>query len=189
MGLYCIVGLGNPGSQYSQTRHNAGFLVVEQLLKEYGATMKEGFQSLYCKVNYEGRSVLLVKPQTFMNLSGQAVRAVTDYYKVDLSKVLIVYDDLDLPVGALRFRTSGSAGGHRGLTSIIEHLHTTGLSRLRLGIGRPAEGIPVPNYVLTPFAGGERESFNEIVRKAAASSLAFIRQGPEYTMNHFNINP
>lgn len=189
IGVYCIVGLGNPGSQYSQTRHNAGFLVAERLTAQFGVKMKEGFQSLYAKIVDDGESFLLVKPQTFMNLSGLAVKAIIEYYKVDLTKVLIVYDDMDLPVGALRFRVSGSAGGHRGLTSIIEHLHTTQLARLRIGIGRPPEGIPVPDYVLTGFKGEEREIFNKMVDKAAEAVLAYIHRGPDFTMNHFNIHP
>ncbi len=188
--MYCIVGLGNPGHEYHETRHNAGFLVVDRIADECGATInRSDFRSLYCKVNYQGYDILLVKPQTYMNLSGEAVAAITAYYKVNPDHVLVIYDDLDLPLGGLRFRQAGSAGGHKGLTSIINILKTQAIPRLRVGIGRPPAPIPVVDYVLTKFTKLERPVVEGIVSKGAQAGLAFVTHGVNYTMNHFNITP
>jgi len=184
--LYCLIGLGNPGAKYHQTRHNAGFLVIDQLLEHFQSGLGNGFQSQYSKVRFSGQELLLVKPQTYMNLSGEAVVQIVNYYKIPLEKVLVIYDDLDLPVGALRFRTSGSAGGHNGVKSIIQHLNTTEFARVRIGIGRPPAGVSVPDFVLTSVSREEQELFQSGIRTAAAAALAFVEKGPVYTMNHFN---
>jgi len=189
-GLYCIVGLGNPGAQYSQTRHNAGFLTVDRLLELTGVTsLKNDFRSLYAKLEWHGNPLFLVKPQTYMNLSGEAVRPLVDYFKIPLERVIVVYDEMDLPLGALRFRLGGSAGGHRGLASVIQHLGTDRVARLRIGIGRPSAGTEVTDYVLSGFSGADKTVFEESIAKAAEACLAFIDKGAEYTMNHYNITP
>lgn len=189
-GLYCIVGLGNPGTQYSQTRHNAGFLTVDRLLEKTGVTsLKKNFRSEYAKTEWHGNPLFLVKPQTYMNLSGEAVRLLLDYFKIPLERVIVVYDEMDLPLGALRFRLGGSAGGHRGLASVIQHLGTDRVARLRVGIGRPPEGMAVTDYVLSRFSGVEQPVFNESIIKAAEACIAFIDKGADYTMNHYNITP
>lgn len=188
--MHCIIGLGNPGPEYCQTRHNAGFLAVDHLAEKLGVSMtRRGFQSLYASGNLEGKSLLLVKPQTFMNLSGEAVKQVLDYYKISSSQIMVVYDDLDLPLGALRFRTLGSAGGHKGMKSIIELLQTEEFARLRLGIGRPPQGVSVTDYVLTRFSALESPIMAEMIQKAGEAAMAFICQGSNYTMNHYNVMP
>lgn len=187
--MYCIIGLGNPGKQYELTRHNAGFLVIDKLLENANEKLEKGFKSLYCKTSLHNQPVLLVKPQTYMNLSGEAALEITRFYKIPLPKILVVYDDLDLPVGALRFRKNGSAGGHRGLTSIIQLLGSDQIARLKLGIGRPKPPIPVVDYVLTPFTGEEKLLFEDSLSKAGEAVLAYLQYGLDYSMNHFNSKP
>lgn len=184
--MLCLVGLGNPGPKYENTRHNAGFLVIDQILDELKIPTKNTGKSVLGKTKYQGTDLLLVKPQTYMNCSGEAVRELVDYYKIDLKQVLIIYDDLDLKLGAIRFRPAGSSGGHRGLSSVIDFLKTNQISRLRLGIGRPSDGRPIVDYVLMPVAETERELFKQSINRGAAAALAFVTQGPLYVMNHFN---
>ena len=187
--MFCIVGLGNPGPEYHSTRHNAGFLVVERIAKEWGFHLnKHAFQSSYCRATYQGQDLILAQPQTFMNLSGEAVGAMVRYFKIPPANVLVIYDDLDLPLGMMRFRLSGSAGGHRGLTSIIKCLGTQEIPRVRVGIGRPAGSMAVVDYVLSRFTEAEQPVFNDILNYGAKAAAAFITEGPAFTMNHFNIN-
>lgn len=189
--MFCIVGLGNPGIEYKQTRHNAGFLVVDQVADHYRACFqKKGFESLYVKMTIEERTVLLVKPQTYMNCSGRAVFSLVNYFKIARQEVLVIYDDLDLPLGAIRMRLSGSAGGHRGLASIINQLGTSEFTRLRIGIGRPdEEARSVSDFVLSPFKGNERAVFDESIERAKLAVISFVTEGPNYAMNHFNFTP
>jgi peptidyl-tRNA hydrolase len=185
--LFCIAGLGNPGLQYQETRHNAGFLVIDQLARKAGVKVnKRDFHSLYMKTAIGNQDCLFIKPQTFMNLSGQAVSAVVSYFKIPLHQLMIIYDDLDLPVGKIRFRLSGSPGGHKGLTSIIEMLGTDKIPRLRVGIGRPDNGQAVVDYVLTGFGGDQKQLFLQSIECAAMAAGSFVTDGPEYVMNHFN---
>jgi PTH1 family peptidyl-tRNA hydrolase len=187
--LYCLVGLGNPGLKYAKTRHNAGFMVIDQIINNLGGSLKHDFESEFTKINYQGYPLLLVKPQTFMNCSGQAVVQFINYYKIAIDRLLIIYDDLDLNVGTTRLRLSGSAGGHRGLTSIIETLNTRQIPRLRLGIGRPAQIQSVVDYVLTTFTKDEMVQFCLGVKRAADAALSFVVNGPERTMNEYNREP
>lgn len=184
--MYCIIGLGNPGKQYQLTRHNAGFLAVDNILQKLAVGVEKGFKSVYCKTVYQGNPLLIVKPQTFMNLSGEAALEIVRFYKIPLDKLLIIYDDLDLPIGGLRFRQSGSAGGHNGLKSIIQLLGTDKIARVRIGIGHPVSPLPVVDYVLTACEGEERLLFDRCIEKAAEAALSFVCHGPDYTMNHFN---
>jgi PTH1 family peptidyl-tRNA hydrolase len=184
--VYCLVGLGNPGLKYQKTRHNAGFLVIDQIIANLGGSSKHNFDSEFVKINYQDQQILLVKPQTFMNCSGQAVVQFINYYKIELDQLLIIYDDLDLNLGVIRLRINGSAGGHRGLTSIIEVLHTKEIPRLRLGIGRPTNNIEVVDYVLTSFEKDDWEHFKQEVRRAAEAALSFVANGPQLTMNRYN---
>jgi peptidyl-tRNA hydrolase, PTH1 family len=185
--LFCIAGLGNPGLQYQETRHNAGFLVIEQLAKQTGVKLsKRDFNSLYGKALIGGEDSILVQPQTFMNLSGQAVLGATTYFKIPVGQLLIICDDLDLPLGKIRFRLSGSPGGHKGLTSIIQMMGTHEFPRLRVGIGRPKDGQAVVDYVLASFNGEERKLFFDSIERAAVACTYFITDGPHYVMNHFN---
>jgi PTH1 family peptidyl-tRNA hydrolase len=184
--LFCLAGLGNPGPKYRNTRHNAGFLVIDRILDALHLTPKEAFNSLFVKTGYQGQDLILLKPHTYMNLSGQAVAAVVNYYKIETSKLLIIYDDLDLKVGATRLRLSGSAGGHRGLGSVIDHLKTDQIPRLRIGIGRPVPGTAVVDYVLTAMEEPLRSDFREGIGRAAEAGLSFVAKGPEFTMNRYN---
>lgn len=187
--MFCLIGLGNPGSQYSQTRHNAGFLVIDRIAELTNIKIdKKGFRSNYGKGFINNNPVLLVKPQTFMNLSGEAAGPIINYYRVPLSQVLIIYDDMDLPLGSIRIRLSGSAGGHNGLTSVLSSINSQNVPRLRVGIGRP-NNESVVDYVLTAFSGREMEEFNASISKAAEAVISFVTDGPEYAMNKFNRNP
>ncbi len=185
--MFCIVGLGNPGLQYQETRHNAGFLTVDNLAEHCKVRLdKKGFQSIYGKIKVAGEDVFLIKPQTFMNLSGLAVAAIISYFKIPHNNTLIIYDDLDLPLGKLRFRLSGSTGGHKGLTSIIKETGNSNIPRLRIGIGRPQSDERVEDFVLTSFKGEEKKLFMKTIARAAEAANRFVTDGPEYVMNNYN---
>ena len=187
--LFCLIGLGNPGRKYLQTRHNAGFLVVDRIAEEVNIKLdQKGFQAVYGKGQFNGEQVLLVKPQTFMNLSGDAVGPLIRYYRIPLERVLIIYDDLDLQLGAIRIRLSGSAGGHNGLSSVLKAIGDQAVPRLRVGIGRPAEE-KVVNYVLTTFTGSDLDEFKASIIRAAQAGIIFVTEGAQTAMNRFNRNP
>jgi PTH1 family peptidyl-tRNA hydrolase len=183
-----VVGLGNPGREYEETRHNAGFLVVDYLAHAEGVTFSPSrFQALLARATIGDHIVLLVKPQTYMNLSGLAVAALVRFYKLDpKDDLLIVSDDLDLPLGRLRFRMRGSHGGQRGLLSIINELGTDEFSRLRLGIGRPLENEDAKGHVLSVFDPEEEPVLDEVILTAAGAVCTWIKKGPIEAMNSFN---
>jgi PTH1 family peptidyl-tRNA hydrolase len=181
-----VVGLGNPGRQYAGTRHNVGFDVIDYLAKGPGVgSSRSAFQSEVVEMTEGGEKVLLVKPQTFMNLSGRAVRAVLDFYKLTPADLLVVCDDYNLPLGKLRVRAKGSAGGQNGLKNIQDQLGTDEYPRLRVGIGQPAPGEAV-DFVLTRFKPGERAAADEAVANAANGVLVWVRQGLAACMNRVN---
>lgn len=187
--LFCLIGLGNPSRQYSQTRHNAGFLVIDRIAEEANLQLdQQGFQSVYGKGLLNGKQVFLVKPQTFMNLSGEAVGPFIKYYRIPLEQVLIIYDDLDLPLGMIRIRLSGSAGGHNGLSSVLTAIGDQTVPRLRVGIGRPADGRVI-DYVLSAFSGAELNEFKASINRAAQAGISFVTEGAQAAMNRFNRNP
>ena len=161
-----IVGLGNPGPQYAETRHNIGFLLVDLLAEVYKLQFRAKFQGLWADGNVEGERILLLKPQTFMNLSGQSVRELTNFYKILGSDLLIVHDDMDLPLGKIRLRDQGGAGGHNGIKSILAELGTEKFSRLKLGVGRPPKDYDPARYVLSPFAEDETKQLDEVLGRA-----------------------
>lgn len=180
-----VVGLGNPGPEYARTRHNLGFMVVDELARRAGAgPAKRRFRADIVTVTLGGESVTLVKPQTFMNLSGHTVREARAWFKVEVDDCLIVYDDLDLPFGALRLRTGGSAGGHNGLMSIIEQLGTPAIPRLRMGIGRGA-GV-ARSRVLGRFSATEEPHLPALVGTAGEAVTTWAGQGILAAMNAFN---
>jgi peptidyl-tRNA hydrolase, PTH1 family len=183
-----IVGLGNPGRLYAGSRHNIGFLVVDALAKGCGVKLKSAFgcRSLITKVKIEGSDVLLAEPATYMNLSGRAVAALLKKYKVAAKDLLVICDDMDLELGRLKIRGSGSSGGHRGLESIIGSLASREFSRLRIGIGRPGERQEAAEYVLAQFNREEKKGVVKIVDKASACATAWVIDGTEKTMNLFN---
>jgi peptidyl-tRNA hydrolase, PTH1 family len=182
-----VVGLGNPGSEYRDTRHNIGFLVIDELARRWNTgASREQFDALVVKTVADGTPVMLVKPLTFMNLSGQAVAALAGYYKVEPADVLALTDDVALPLGRLRARREGGAGGHNGLKSLIEQLGTQSFPRLRLGVGRGDGRRDLADHVLGRFEADERETVSAAVLRAADATEMFLRDGIERAMNAFN---
>ncbi len=185
-----IVGLGNPGREYRDTRHNIGFMLLDRLAVKLDARFSRlQSQALVAPSTYEGRKLILAKPQTFMNLSGRAVKGLVRFYKLPLEALLVAYDDLDLPPGTLRLRPDGRSAGHRGMESIIEHLGTDSFPRLRLGIGRPPGRMEAREYVLQNFTDEEMKLVSETLNRAVEAVLAWITDGLEKAMNRFNVSP
>lgn len=179
---WIIAGLGNPGKKYEITRHNAGFLALDKLSGLWGVDVKKlKFQSLYGDKN----GVLLLKPQTFMNLSGQAVRAAADYYKIPPERVIIIYDDICLPLGKIRIRAKGSDGGHNGIKDILLALNTDSFPRIKIGVGDKAESSML-DWVLSEFSKAEQPVMNDAFARATAAAEAIISKGLPYAMNVFN---
>lgn len=183
-----VVGLGNPGAKYADTRHNAGFWVVDEVAHRLGSECsREKWKSLVTEVRVGTERVILCKPQTFMNNSGEAARAVFDYFsELSAEDVIAIYDDMDFPVGDLRLREKGSAGGHNGVKSLIAHLGTESFARVRVGIGRPAEKSAVISYVLSPFPAAERPVMEETVNRAGQAVLFALENSFTLAMNRFN---
>lgn len=182
-----IVGLGNPGKEYEQTRHNIGFMLIDRLSARTGIKLnKTGHFSLWGSGKIGSEQVVLVKPQTYMNLSGSAVGSIARWYKLNPQDFLIVFDDLDLPLGKIRIKEQGGAGGHRGLTSIINQFGTPEIPRLRIGIDRPDEDFPVPDYVLSRFTAQEKEDLDRVLSCAVEAVLILIKNGINKAMNQYN---
>jgi peptidyl-tRNA hydrolase, PTH1 family len=182
-----IVGLGNPGAKYDGTRHNIGFVVIDAIARINNIPLVEQkkFQGWYGEGQLGGHKVRLLKPNTYMNNSGQAIRAVLDWYKIPPEAVLVVYDDMDLPIGRLRLRLSGSAGGQNGMKSAIAHLGTQTFPRLRLGIGNKANKDAI-NHVLGSFTPTEKAIVTEVVDLAASAVAVAVKDGVEQSMNRYN---
>jgi PTH1 family peptidyl-tRNA hydrolase len=182
-----IVGLGNPGREYRQNRHNIGFLLLDRLANRYRETFSRfEARALVVKTKHADHRLILAKPQTFMNNSGQAVSSLLRFYKIPLDRLLVAYDDVDLPLGKLRLRPSGGSGGHRGMKSIIERLGTEDFSRLRIGIGRPPGKKEAADYVLQDFNKEELGFLPGILDGGVEAILTFITEGIDQAMNHFN---
>ena len=183
-----VVGLGNPGRAYRWTRHNMGFGLVERFAKEMGIDLsRRGFLSVYGRGKIGNEEVILAKPQTFMNLSGEAVRRLLHFFKVPPENLVILHDDLDLPFGKIRIRLRGGHGGHQGVKSIVEALGNDGFVRLKIGIGRPADRSQDPaDYVLEPLSGGEKEEFKAAVERALEALEVLFREGPQAAMDKFH---
>ena len=181
-----IVGLGNPGREYEQTRHNIGFLVVRELGRRlHAGAPRRAHRAEILEAPYGGRKLLLAMPQTYMNVSGESVRGLVSYYKLALDELLVVYDDLDLPLGAVRLRPGGSAGGHNGVKSLIASLGTQEFARVRVGIGRPARGDAI-SYVLGRWTKEEQAALGQVVGDAADAVEGVLEHGLEQAMNRFN---
>lgn len=182
-----IVGLGNPGKRYAQTRHNAGFWVVDHLSQRWDIRFNyRKFQSIIAEGHYLGKKILLAKPQTFMNLSGQAVQKIVDYWKIDSNNLLVIFDDLALPTHQIRLRSKGSSGGHKGVASIIEMLATDTFSRLKIGIGPISENISASDYVLAKLTQTQTEDFQEVIGKSADAVEVWVNSGIDQAMNLYN---
>lgn len=179
-----IVGLGNPGSKYDKTKHNAGFWVIDELIRRSeNSAEKNQCQALVTTCTLYGERVMLAKPQTFMNLSGHAVSEIVNYYHDRLDDILVIHDDLDLPVGKLRFKNGGSAGGHNGIKSIIAQLGSQDFNRLKFGIGKGGNTI---DYVLSPFNGEDTKIIDSAVQTAADAVEVWLKQGLNKAMNEYN---
>ena len=185
--MHLIVGLGNPGSEYAATRHNLGFMLIDKLATAAGAGVKrKECQALAGNAVIEGERVLLVKPQTFMNLSGEAVGCLTSKYETDANALIVISDDLALPFGTIRLRERGSAGGHNGLKSIIGALGTNEFTRLRIGIQPEHQLNDAKRFVLSDFSNAEKETLNEVLDRAAEALRSVLRDGIRKAMSLYN---
>ena len=185
-----IVGLGNPGKEYEKTRHNSGYMALAKLAENVGASVTSNkFQALTASAVIGGEKVLLMEPLTFMNLSGNAVRAAADYYKIDPQDILILHDDMDLPVGSVRIRPKGSSGGQKGMKHIIACMGTDEIARIRIGVGHSRRGDheEVPDWVLSPVAKADRELFDTAIDTAARAAEAWVTQPMDRVMSQYNL--
>ena len=182
-----IVGLGTPGKQYERTRHNAGFMVIDELARMLNAECNQlKFKGMVGEGRLGMEKVILLKPLTYMNLSGESIIQVIQFYKLDLQDLVVIYDDLDTPVGQIRLRMKGSAGGHNGIKSIIQHVGTEEFNRIRVGIGRPPQGKKVVDYVLEPFMKEEEGDILAAVRKSSEAAKCSVLEPFVQVMNQFN---
>lgn len=182
-----IVGLGNPGPEYQLTRHNIGFMAIDAIAQEFGGSFKQEHKALVAKVTINGEKVLLVKPQTYMNLSGEAARSLMDYYQLELPNLLVIHDEVDLPFAQMKLHKKKSAGGNNGIKSMHQHMGTDDYARLRLGVGRPSHpGQDVADFVLRPFGKDEMKTLVDFLGEAVDATLVFLKDGFERAANQFN---
>lgn len=185
--MYIIAGLGNPGTEYEHTRHNAGFRAVDCLAERMNTELREKkFFALCGKTVFCGEMVLLMKPQTYMNRSGESLRAAADFFRVEADHIIVISDDINLEEGQLRIRLKGSAGGHNGLKSVISQLGSQEFRRIRVGVGAKPENWDLADYVLGAFKGDDRERMEEAYRNAAEAACLMITDGEEKAMNRYN---
>ena len=184
---FLLAGLGNPGREYANTRHNFGFMLIDRIAVRLNARgMKVLSKAIVMDARYEEHKVILAKPQTYMNLSGQSVQGLAHFYKIPFTNLMILSDDLDLPFGTIRIRASGGPGGQRGLSSILEKLGTKDIPRMRLGIDRPPGRMDPADYVLQNFSRDESQILSETLDRAADAALEFVTNGLNASMNKFN---
>ena len=184
-----IVGLGNPGKKYENTRHNMGFIAVDLLAEKYGIKVdKIKFKALVGEGRIAGQKVLLVKPQTYMNLSGQSVMEVMNFYKEDIGNLIVIYDDIDIPTGTIRLRKKGSAGTHNGMRNIVYLLQEDGFPRIRVGIGSESK-VDLIHYVTSGVTKKEKDLLEDALTRAADAAACIVEKGIEKAMNEYNIRP
>ena len=184
---FLLIGLGNPGREYKDNRHNVGFMLIDRVAVRLNARgMKLQSKAIVTTATYEENKLILAKPQTYMNLSGHSVQGLAHFYKIPLENILVAHDDLDLPFGTLRVRPGGGPGGQKGVASAIEHLGTKDFPRLRIGIGRPPGRMDPAAYVLQDFSKDEMSALSEILGRAEQAALEFIKSGLDSAMNKFN---
>ena len=182
-----IVGLGNPGRQYERTRHNIGFDVIDSLSEKFSIRLDSAkFKGIYGVGHVNGEKVLLLKPLTYMNLSGESISAIMDYYQIEIEDLVVIYDDLDLPVGKIRLRQKGSAGGHNGIKSTIAHMGTQDFNRIRVGIDRPNNGMSVSDYVLGRFTKEEQAVISKVIPTCSQAVECWLDTPFLQVMNRFN---
>ena len=185
---WLIVGLGNPGKEYERTRHNAGFRAVDLLAEKLGVRIdKPKFQGLYCQTNYNGNKLFLLKPQTYMNLSGRSVLQLSAYFNVPPQRIIVMFDDISLEPGRLRIRADGSAGGHNGIKSIIQEIGSQTFPRVKIGVGaKPNPNYDLADWVLSTFSANEEKALAVSLANAADAALAVIDHGVPEAANRFN---
>lgn len=185
--MYLIVGLGNPESEYHNTRHNMGFHAINLLAEEYKISMnKNKLKGIYGKGEIEGEKVILLKPQTFMNLSGESVRAVMDFFQITPQELIVMYDDIDVTPGVIKIRKKGSAGNHNGMKSVIAHIGTQEFTRIRIGIGKPEDKSKMVDYVIGKISKETMEELQRGVTRAKDAVIEIIKSDLEIAMNKFN---
>lgn len=181
-----IAGLGNPGEKYAYTRHNIGFMIISELAERYKINSSYKFDGLLGDFFFGGEKVIIFQPMKYMNKSGQPIWKLMDYFQIAADDLLVIHDDLDLELGQMRFKQNGGSGGHNGIKSIINHLGTDEFKRLKIGIGRPPENIPVPDFVLTNFQGEEKKLAEEVVDKAVSAVELMLKKDIMKAMNKYN---
>ena len=185
--MYLIIGLGNPEEEYRKTRHNMGFNAINKIAEQYGIKVnKSKFQGLYESAIIEGKKVMLIKPQTYMNLSGECIKQFVDFYKISKEEILVIYDDMDIEPGKIKIRKKGGAGGHNGMKSIIKMLGTEEFARIRTGIGRPEHSGDDINYVIGAIPEEEIPKLQEGVEKAKEAVIEILKNGIDSAMNKLN---
>ena len=182
-----IIGLGNPGKPYEHTRHNIGFDVIDELANKWNVALNQSkFNGMYATVHRPEGKVILLKPLTYMNLSGECVRPLMDYFDIDVEDIVVIYDDLDLETGKLRLRGKGSAGGHNGIKSLIQHIGTQEFNRIRVGVNRPPAGMKVADYVLSKFSKDDQPIVNDAIEKCCEAVEMSLAKPFLEVMNRFN---
>lgn len=182
-----FVGLGNPTPEYAATKHNVGFMLADRLANELSAeNWRERFNALIAETFLDGEKILIVKPQTFMNLSGESVGPLMNFYKVDAADLTVAHDDMDLQLGMIRLRPKGSGGGHHGVESIIQHLGTQNFPRVRIGVGRPPQNWTVNHHVLSPFTADDAQKISTALDELIPAVICIFREGIDNAMNKFN---
>ena len=185
--MYLIVGLGNPESDYASTRHNMGFDVINKISKKCDIKVsKSKFDALYGMGEIESNKVILVKPQTYMNLTGESIIQFKKFYKISNKNIIIIYDDIDLDLGDIRLKPKGGPGTHNGMKSVVQNLNTEDFIRVRVGIGAPEDKCDMINYVIGPIPKREKEVLEESIEKAADSVIEILKSGIDVAMNKFN---
>ncbi|MFP4698471.1 MAG: aminoacyl-tRNA hydrolase [Eubacteriales bacterium] len=185
--MFLIIGLGNPGLKYCATRHNIGFEVIERLSFDYNIKINQKKHKAHYGIgNINNEKVILVKPQTYMNRSGESIRSIMDFYQIDPSNIIIIYDDVSLEIGKLRFRKKGSAGGHNGIKNIIQHLNTEEFPRLKIGVGEKPPSWDLADYVLSRFSKEEIKEVTSVVKRASEAIAFFMRNKITAAMNKYN---
>lgn len=186
---FLIVGLGNPGAEYENTRHNIGFKALDNIASHFNKEiLKKGYSSLYEEIHYSENKLFLIKPQTFMNRSGKAVHEIKSFYKIPTENLIIIYDELDIPLGKLKIKFGGGAAGHNGIRSILNSIGEDGFSRIRLGIGKPVKREKTVGHVLSKFAKDEKHIVDDMITTVYKAVIEIIENGVQSAMNKFNNN-
>ena len=188
--MILVAGLGNPGREYMDTRHNVGFLAVDEISRRVGIELnKKKFHSSFGEGLFGGSRLLLIKPDTYMNRSGEAVASVRQFYNLPAENILVVYDEMDLPLGTVKIKPGGGSAGHKGIKSIISRTGSSDFVRIRIGIGKPRSGKGGANHVLSEFSKSEQQEIDESIERASDAVLEIIESGPQNAMNKFNARP